>query len=319
MATYCARDVDGTHQIFQQLKPLLPALNLLDLYLHTQVPLAKICALLERQGIRTDGARAKKVRDNLILEIAELEKFLPQELQPYDKSIRVRKPAPKGTIGKSGKPIKFVHEPGTERVVPWNSPVEVGRYLYQTLGLPPQINPKTKKISTDKTALEKLYRKTHNPAIDALRNIRKKDELVSNFLKEGNVGIGKVYPHLSPYGTCEGRLSSSGPNMQNQPPAARFIYVPSDPEWCLVEADFASGENRLTAWYANDQERLKRLANPNFSEHKKNTEIFFGIPHDEVIKDNSRDAPYGKAKALTHGINYGEGARKIAQNLDMPL
>src|SRR6202040_2686632 len=105
-------------------------------------------------------------------------------------------------------------------------------------------------------------------------------------------------------------------------------YVPDDPTWCLVEADFASGENRLTAWYADDRERLKRLAIPGFSEHKMNANVFFGVPYevdleagkiivDEVVKDNNRDAPYGMSKALTHGINYGEGARKIAQTLDI--
>jgi uracil-DNA glycosylase family 4 len=329
MPLYCARDVDVTMQSFAQLKPLLPALNLEDLYKYTQVPLAKICSLLERQGIRTDGERAKKVREQLIAEIVELEKLLPVELQPYDKPIRVRQLAPKGTLGKSGKPVKYTHIPGTKRIVPWNSPDRVEQYLYVTLGLPKQVNAKTKRVSTDKTALDKLFRKTHDPAIDAIRQIRKKDELVSNFLKEGNIGVGKIHPHFSPFGTNSGRLSSAGPNMQNQPETARYIYVPSSPDWCLVEADFASGENRLTAWYADDQERLKRLAIPGFSEHKMNANTFFGIPYevdyeagkiirDEVVHDNRRDAPYGMSKALTHGINYGEGARKIAQTLDLP-
>ncbi len=50
----------------------------------------------------------------------------------------------------------------------------------------------------------------------------------------------------------------------------------------------------------------------------ENAEIFFGVPYAEVVKDNSPDAPYGQAKKLTHGINYGEGPSKIAMNLDLP-
>lgn len=318
MGLYCCRDTDVTMQSYLQLLPTLKAQRLLDLYKFTQVPLAKICSLIERTGMHTDGEQAKKVRVRMLGEIGELEKILPKELQTYDKSIRVRIPAPPGTIGKSGKPVKFMHEPGTERVVPWNSPALVGRYLYGTMGLPEQLNPKTKKVSTDKHALEKLYNKTKLPFIKALREIRSLDELVSNFLAEKNTNKGKVFPHLSPFGTSQGRLSSSNPNMQNQPPAARFVYVPSDLEWCFVEADFSQGENRLTAWYANDQERLQRLSEPGFSEHKLNAQIFFDIPMADVIKDNSPDAPYGKAKKLTHGINYGEGARKIAQTLGLP-
>lgn len=324
---YCARDVDVTYQIWQQVLPVLKQQNLLDLYKYTQVPLAKICALIERgPGIRTSGAAATKARQDLLKEIAEWEIKLPQELTPYDKPIRVRQLAPAGTIGKSGKPIKYIHVPDVERVVPWRSPDAVKKYLYETLGLPEQLHSKTKKVTSDKTALERLYNRTKNPCIQALRQLGSLDELASSFLKglkdeNGNeipVRDGKINPHLSPYGTSQGRLSSSGPNMQNQPPRARFIYVPSDPEWCLVEADFSQGENRLTAWYANDRERLQRLSIPGFSEHKLNAQIFFDVPYDEVVKDNSPDAPYGRAKKLTHGINYGEGPRKIAQNLDLP-
>jgi uracil-DNA glycosylase family 4 len=324
---YCARDVDVTYQIWQQVLPVLKQQNLLDLYKYTQIPLAKICALIERgPGIRTSGKAATKARLDLLKEIGEKELLLPDELKPYDKPVRVRQLAPPGTVGKSGKPVKYTHIPDVERVVPWRSPDSIKKYLYQTLGLPEQFNPKTKKVTSDKTALEKLYNRTKNPSIQALRKLGSLDELASSFLKglkdeDGNeipVKDGKISPHLSPYGTSQGRLSSSGPNMQNQPPQARCIYVPSDPEWCFVEADFSQGENRLTAWYADDRERLVRLSAPGFSEHKLNAQIFFDIPYDQVVKDNSPDAPYGRAKKLTHGINFGEGYRKIALSLDLP-
>ncbi len=327
---YCCKDVDGTLQIAQQLKPLLKSQKLEDLYWYTQVPLAKICHLLETTGIHTSGRRATEVRVRLLAEIAELESTLPEGLKPYDKSIRVRQLAPKGTLGKSGKPIKYIHVPGTERICPWSSPKMVGHFLYDTLKLPEQLHAKTKQVSTDKIALDKLFNRAKLPedkaAINAVRKLRSLDELASSFIKgmkddDGNeipIRDGKVLPHFSPYGTSGGRLSSSGPNMQNQPPAARFIYIPSNPDWCLIEADFSQGENRLTAWYANDQERLQRLSTAGFSEHKLNAQIFFNVPYEEVVKDNSPDAPYGRAKKLTHGINYGEGPRKIAMNLDLP-
>ena len=327
---YCARDVDVTDQAFRAMHPILASQNLLDLYKYTQVPLAKICHLMETTGIHTSGERAQAIRVKLLSEIKELEEVLPEGLKPYDKSIRVRQPAPKGTVGKSGKPVKFIHVPSSERVTPWSSPARVGVYLYETLGLPEQLHTKTKKVSTDKVAIERLINKSKDPEIkrilQALRKLRSLDELASSFVKgvkdeDGkDVAIkdGRVAPHFSPFGTNSGRLSSSGPNMQNQPPAARYIYVPSDPEWCIVEADFSQGENRLTAWYADDKQRLENLSKPGFSEHKLNASIFFDIPYNEVVKDNSQDAPYGRAKKLTHGINYGEGPRKIAMTLDLP-
>jgi uracil-DNA glycosylase family 4 len=563
---YCARDTDVTLQAFEQMLPVLRQQGLENLYKYTQVPLAKICYLMEQTGVHTSGDRANVIRQGWLKEIAELEQTLPDELRPHDKPIRVRHPAPPGTIGKSGKPIKYIHVPGTERVVPWNSPEKVKDYLYQTLGLPEQKNAKTKKTTSDKTALERLYNRTKLPVLQTLRKLGSLDNMQSSFVKgmkdkDGNeipIRDGKVTPHFSPYGTSSGRLSSSGPNFQNQPPAARYIYVPSDPTWSLIECvtpetrildadlrwrradsfavgdklvgfdeapinarrktsqavvtntskilkqtyrlvtsqgnlcvsenhtllvnrhrtnlrwikgselvvgdeiaffcrpweeeeskeagwlagvfdgegylkpnlglgfgqnpglvlsrtrellnqygfqygisttrkchklgfkqeafsglrfvgmfrpirllekakraiyqrqvwgkntiraviqkienlgvgpvialetsthtyiaegmlshncDYSSGENRLTAWYANDHERLQRLATPGFSEHKLNAEIFFGVPYAEVVKDNSPDAYYGRAKKLTHGINYGEGPRKIAQTLDLP-
>lgn len=327
---YCCKDVDGTLQIANQIKPILKSQGLDDLYWNVQVPLAKVCHLMETTGIHTSGARATKIRQELLAEIEALEKTLPVGLAPYDKPIRIRQLAPPGTLGKAGKPVKYIHIPSTEWVTPWSSPKQVEEYFYNKLKLPKQINTKTKRVSTDKMALERLANKEKDPeiksAIQAVRKLRSLDELASSFIKGVKDADGKevaardglLMPHFSPFGTSSGRLSSSGPNMQNQPPAARYIYVPSNPEWCLVEADYSSGENRLTAWYADDKERLRRLDEPGFSEHKLNAQIFFGIPYDEVVKDNSPDAPYGRAKKLTHGINYGEGPRKIAMNLDLP-
>lgn len=335
MILYCARDVDMTLQCFNGMYPILAQQNLLDLYRDIQVPLAKICHLMEETGIHSSGARAQAVRERLLKELIEQETLLPAELQPYDKSIRVRQPAPPGTLGKAGKPVKYIHVAGTERVIPWRSPDRLADYLYVKLELPKQYNAKakTKEPTTNKLALEKLQnycikhdRPDDAKTISALRRISGIDQLATSFIKGMKDEDGKeipikdahIFPHFSPYGTSQGRLSSSGPNFQNQPPTARYIYVPSNPEWCLIEADYSQGENKLTAYYANDLERLQRLSVPGFSEHKLNAEIFFGVPYDEVVKDNSPDAPYGRAKKLTHGINYGEGPRKIAMSLDLP-
>jgi DNA polymerase I-like protein with 3'-5' exonuclease and polymerase domains len=82
--------------------------------------------------------------------------------------------------------------------------------------------------------------------------------------------------------------------------------------------DYSNIENRLTAWFSNDEERLRRFREiPNFTEHKWACEIFFGIPMAEVEKDNDKDAPYGKAKRIVHGTGYGLGAKKMSMMFDM--
>lgn len=318
MALYCARDVDTTFMSYNQLKPNLTGQGLEDLYKYTQVPLQRICSMAQETGITVDGARIAVVREQKLKEIEELEKQLPPELAPFDKAIKKRIPAPEGTRGKSGKPVKFLHVPATERVRPWNSDAAVKRYLYELKGYPVQKNSKTGAVSTDKKALLKLWNRTKDPAIAVLQKLSKLSTLVSGFLKDdGKRARGKVHTHLSVVGTNSGRLSSADPNMQNQPPATRFTFVPSDPSWCFIEADFSSGENRLTALYANDQDRLRRLATPGFNEHKRNASIFFGIPEEEIEKSADPDLPYAKGKKINHGMNYGEGFRKIAQDNDL--
>jgi uracil-DNA glycosylase family 4 len=314
MTLYCARDVDVTLMAFNELKVLLRRLGLLDVYLYTQVPLAKICHLMHEGGIRTDGNRLKFAREKLELEEAVLSKDMPEELLPYDKAIRKQAPAPAGTLTKSGKPAKFIYVPAVERVTPLNSPKLIEKYLYTTLGLPKQHNVKTKKVTTDKGALDKLFRKTKLPVLKALRRLRSIEELKSTFLSEETVGSGEVHSSYLVHGTNSGRLSSSGPNLQNLNDAAKHIYVPSHADWCFVEADFSSLENRLTAWYASDWERLRKLSIPGYNEHKESTSRIFGIPVDQITKDMPE---YRLGKAANHAANYGLGKRKFAMTYDI--
>jgi len=320
---YCCRDVDGTLQIAQQLKPLLKQQQLYDLYLYCQVPLAKICKLMTDTGIKQDPNRLHALREKFLAEKVELEAKLPKELQTYDKPIRVRKPAPPGTVGKSGKAVKFIHVDSTERVSPWNSPKVLETYLYTTLALPKQLHPKTKKLTTDKSALERLIRKCNKDGqlgivtiLETLGKVKKLDELITTFLKDDKeIAVGKVHANFLVHGTATGRLSSSNPNMQNIPPRSRFIYVPPFADWCFIEADFSSLENRLAAWYAGDTARLQRLSVPGFNEHKWLTSQLYGIPEDEVDKDSWQ---YKRGKNTNHGCDGAMGPRKLAMTYDIP-
>lgn len=299
---YCARDTDATLQAFHQLKPLLVYHKLLELYRYTQVPLAKICHLMTKTGIRQDPSRVAAVRAKTLAEVTEWEGKLPDELKPCVLARTHKK------TGKALKPKPFV---------PWRSDKCVKEYLYKTLSLKPKINAKTGRVSSDKRALASLYRATNNEAVSAIRHLKACSTLLSGFLKLERSQATVIHPSFNVHGTNSGRLSSSKPNMQNQPPAARAIYVPYHPEWVLVEADFSQGENRLVAWYSGDESRMDRLAQPGFSEHKWNAATFFGMKYEDVKKDNSREAPYGMAKILTHGMGYGMGARKIAQDNEL--
>lgn len=338
---YNCRDVDVTFQAWQQLKPTLRMQELDQLYERVQRPLALICRRFHEVGVTIDPGRIGVVREKLTLEMAAEELLLPESMRTRNVPCKRRELAPPGTLGKPtksgrpGKPVKYIHIDSQEEVVPWRSSTEVARYLYEELGLPPQLHPKTQQISTGKIALDWLYRRAvrgdlravdRRPlpvglarAIGALRSLRIKSSLITSFCQEKLLNVQRVHPSFSVHGTATGRLSSSEPNMQNIPPAARFIYVPSQPDWSFLECDFSSLENRLTAWFAGDAGRLGRFADPTYNEHKFVASQFFGIPLEEVEKDDDRESPYKKAKIINHGCDGGMGPMKISRMEDLPL
>jgi len=333
---YCCRDVDVTLQCFKQLRPMLRAENLLDLYENVQVPLARICYLLHETGFKLDPSRLTEVRADLAAKATLLEGQLPESLRTRLVPIRKRQLAPPGTLSeKTGKPLKYITVDATEEVSPWKSNDRLNEYFYTERKLPVQTHAKTNEPTVDKTALPKLLRAASKPsyvraegegvstevirAVRALQELRVIASLLSTFTKEEFGHVERIHASFNVHGTASGRLSSSDPNLQNIPEAARYIYVPSHSDWRIFDVDFSSLENRLTAWFAQDHERLERLSVPGYNEHKWTTSQFFDIPYDEVVKDNSKDAPYGRGKRISHGSNYGMGPLKISRLYDIPL
>jgi DNA polymerase I-like protein with 3'-5' exonuclease and polymerase domains len=320
---YCCRDTDVTYQVWCDVLPLVRQHNLQNLYLNVQVPLARICSLMHKTGFKTNPGRITEVREKLIKESNELEQILPDFLRRRSVPVKRRTPAPPGTLGKSGKPVKYILVDSTELETPWRSPAEKQRFLYSNdpgcLGLQPVHDLKTGNITTGKMAIAKLFGKTRNPAILALGKLNKIDELITTFASEKLSAVKRVYPHFNVHGTASGRLSSSEPNLQNIPESTRCIYVPSHDGWKIIDVDYSNIENRLTAILAGDNARLKKYSDPKYSDYKLLVSRAYGIPEAEVIKDNSREAPYGKCKAIVLGINYGLGAKKISKMYDIEL
>lgn len=335
---YNCRDTDVTLQVALQLRPMLRAEKLLDLYQNVQVPLARICHLMSETGFRIDPARLKSVRADLESKSKTLELELPEALKTREVPIRKRVMAPPGTLSeKTGKPLKYVMTDSTETVTPWKSSDVLKQFFYEECQLPVQTHVKTNEPTIDKTSIPKLireasksdYTKAHGlekaqtvlRSLRVLQQLRQIASLLSTFLQEKweDTGVERIHASFSVHGTASGRLSSSSPNLQNIPTSARYIYVPTYRDWVIVSSDFASLENRLTALLSQDNERLERLAQKGYSEHKYNASILYGIPYDEVIKDSAGDSPYTKAKKVTHGLNYGEGPLKIARTNDLPF
>jgi DNA polymerase-1 len=300
------------------LKALVEQAKLSDIYKYISWPLAMICKKMTEAGVVMNGTRLKELRKDYLDRIEQLEGSLPEVLRPFYETRSRRSLAPEGTLGKTGKPIKYIQEPYQEKVTPWTSGKVKQHYLYETLKLPKQYHIKTKKVTVDKGSLDRLFTRTKHPVLKVLKDLSKYATLLSSFAKEELEATGTIlHPSFNVQGTCTGRLSSSNPNMQNQAVKVRYMYVSRFPDGKLVDADFSGIENRVTAFLANDTDRLGWLKDPTYSEHKYLVSMFYGIPYDEVEKSHDPASPYAICKRICHGTNYCMGAKKIAEQYDL--
>lgn len=216
----------------------------------------------------------------------------------------------------SGKLVvpKTVKETYTERVFPWNSSDQVLAYATEK-GLKECLHPKTKQPSADKNARKVWIKKA--PEFIVVDQLKKAVVQKNSFAKPGLIQTDRMYFNLLVHGTGEGRLSSTGKregidlNIQNIPEAMKVIFRPDHPDWCFLDFDISQGENRLTAWFAKDWERLERLADPNYDEHSETAIACTGMQVSKTVNAHLRKM----GKITNHMLNYGAGWKKLGEVL----
>lgn len=224
--------------------------------------------------------------------------------------------------------VKVLKVPGTKTIRPWTSQKQVIAYA-RANKLKVPMNRKRGTEAADKQAMAGWART--NPEFRLLHEIKESNTLISTFAKESMLTQTRLYFRLNPVGTSEGRFSSSGqrkgidPNIQNQPPSIRKIYIPDDPSFRFVELDYSGGENWLTAWLAKDQVRLARLGTPGYNEHLDLARQLFNCPDLTKSEEDIREfwgqplsgfRCYDIAKHANHGANYGMTWVKLQEYLE---
>ncbi|WP_058303407.1 DNA polymerase I [Gorillibacterium timonense] len=199
-----------------------------------------------------------------------------------------------------------------------NSPKQLGEILFNKLGLP--VIKKTKTgPSTDVEVLERL-RSRHEVVAHILdyRTLAKlQSTYIEGLLKEVRPETGKIHTFYRQTITATGRLSSQYPNLQNIPirleegRKIRKAFVPSEPGWKIISADYSQIELRVLAHISKD-ERLIDAFHHNMDIHTKTAMDVFGVTEDQVDRNMRRSA-----KAVNFGIVYGISDYGLSQNLDI--
>ncbi len=198
------------------------------------------------------------------------------------------------------------------------SPKQLQVVLFDELKLP-----KSKKIktgfTTDAEALEWLLEKTGHPVLASLLRIRETKKLgttVEGLITEIAFD-GRIHTHFQQTVAATGRLSSTGPNLQNIPVRTeegrriRNCFIAGSGYVALLTADYSQIEMRIMAHLSNDAHLLAAFESGEDLHAKIASEIF-GIKSSDVDPEMRR-----QIKAMSYGLAYGLSSYGLSAQLDI--
>lgn len=199
-----------------------------------------------------------------------------------------------------------------------NSPKQLGEVLFENLHLP--VIKKTKNgYSTSVEVLEKL-RGTHEVIeyiMEYRHLVKLKGTYADGLLAVINKDTGKIHSSFNQTVTVTGRISSTEPNLQNIPirtelgREVRKMFVASDHEHILVDADYSQIELRVLAHISDDKNMMDAFNN-NQDIHTRTASQIFNVPTSDVTSEMR-----SRAKTVNFGIVYGMGDFSLAQELEI--
>ena len=268
--------------LMDTLRTELDSCQLSDLFFGTELPLVEVLADMEIAGVRVDRSK-----------LNELSRDFDQRLTRLIKEIYVH----------SGSPFNI------------NSPQQLCRVLFDTLGLTPVKKTKTG-YSTDTGVLEVLSESHPLPAmILEYRSLTKlKNTYVDVLPALVDPATGRIHTTFNQMVVATGRLSSSDPNLQNIPvrgeegPKIRESFVPAD-GCLLLSSDYSQIELRVLAHLSQDRELIDTF-HRNEDIHARVAANVFGVGGESVTGDMRR-----AAKVINFGIIYGMSAFGLAKQL----
>lgn len=197
-----------------------------------------------------------------------------------------------------------------------NSPPQLSKFIYEKLGLDPIAKTKGGQQSVDQYALQAIYDKHGHPFIAELLNYKHIDHTISTFVSPMINAIksdGRVHTSFNLCFTTTGRLSSSGPNLQNvEKDAEKRKFVIFKPGTIGIDFDYDQIELRLFAHYINDQKMIN-----DFNAGK---DIHLEAAKDVLGRDKISKKERDKiGKSTNFGIIFGMGAATMALKMGVSL
>ncbi len=279
---YAAEDADITLRLKNRLAPKLKESQVENLFTEVEMPLLPVLTAMEWTGIRIDS----RLLENFSGEMGTQLENLAGEIH-----------------GLSGIEFNI------------GSPKQLGEVLFDKLKLPTGKKTKTG-WSTDVEVLTRLAEE-HEICSKILeyRSMSKLKSTYTDALPQlVNPETGRIHTSFNQTVTVTGRLSSSGPNLQNIPVRTaegrriREAFIP-EPGSLLLSADYSQVELRILAHMAQE-EALQTSFAQGEDIHRRTAGEVLGLDPAAVTKEQRRDA-----KAINFGIIYGMSAFGLAREL----
>ncbi len=282
---YAAEDADVALRLVLPLENRLKDANLEPLFNDVEMPLVDVLVELESNGIKVDPARLAELSEQYGKRMAALEVEI---FKLADREFNIASP-------KQLQEVLFV-----EQKLPVLKKTKTGP-------------------STDAEVLEELARSHPLPAkiIEYRQYAKLKGTYVDALPSMVHPQTGRVHASFNQVVAATGRLSSSDPNLQNIPIRSdegreiRSAFLPGQPDWLLLAADYSQIELRVLAHFSGDETLLASFERDE-DIHARVASQVHNVPLEKVTAEMRR-----VAKAVNFGVIYGQSPFGLSKMLDI--
>ncbi len=284
---YAVEDADITLQLKEHFEKELGDANIQKLFNEIELPLLKVLAAMELEGINLDVDFLKGLTSDLEKDINSLVSKIYEEA---GEEFNIASPKQLGVI--LFEKMKLVDKPKKTKTGQYSTAEEVLSYLS-----------KDHKIISDVLEYRGLA-KLKSTYVDAL------PEQVES-------STGRVHTEYMQAVAATGRLSSNNPNLQNIPirtergRQVRKAFIPRNEDYILLAADYSQIELRIIAALSEESTMIEAFKNGE-DIHASTAARVFDVPLNEVTKEQRSNA-----KTVNFGIIYGVSAFGLSNQTDL--
>ena len=287
LTEYAVEDADITFQLASHFKKELTDAETLKLFNDIEIPLVKVLASMELEGIKLDTSFLKSLSTDLNIDIAYLETKI---YEAAGETFNIASPKQLGVI--LFEKLKLVDKPKKTKTGQYSTAEDVLSYL-------------AKEHTIIQHILE--YRglaKLKSTYVDALP-----EQVLES--------TGHIHTEYLQTVASTGRLSSNNPNLQNIPirtergRQVRKAFVPRNEEYTLLAADYSQIELRVIAAMSQEETMIEAFKNGE-DIHASTAAKVFNVSLSDVTREQR-----GNAKTVNFGIIYGVSAFGLSNQTDL--